>query len=252
MLISGFFIVVIFLAIMGIVLFIGGFIILRKKRLIENIPTSKIRSLAMGLVEIVGQVVPVKNKILKSPFSERDCVYYRYTIQEYRRSGKNSHWVTIKKGERKELFYLKDDTGMVLVDPAGASIEVARDNELHSGMGEDPPESVVRFLAANNIAFEGLLGLNKTMRYSESYIAPDDNLYIMGTADENPYADDPMAVQGAEDAMIRKGTQEKMYYISDKQERDILRGLSLKISVCIGIGSLCLIIGILGVIEMLI
>ena len=39
---------------------------LREKRLIENILTSKIRSIAMGLVEIFGEVVPTEEKILKA------------------------------------------------------------------------------------------------------------------------------------------------------------------------------------------
>ena len=74
----------------GFSLFIWGFLSFRWKRLIENIPTSKIRSIAMGLVEISGRVVKSKNNNLKSPFSQNDCVYYKCTIEEYRRSGKHS------------------------------------------------------------------------------------------------------------------------------------------------------------------
>ena len=58
----------------GLFLFWKGFSWLKQKRLIENIPTSKIRSIAMGLVEIYGEVVPTQEKILKSPFTNKDCV----------------------------------------------------------------------------------------------------------------------------------------------------------------------------------
>ena len=175
-----------FMFLIGIALFAVGLYFYKKKQLIADTPTSKIRSIAMGLVEIFGQVIPIKERLFKSPFTDKECVYYQFTIEEYRSSGKNSHWVTIKKGEQRGLFYLKDDTGMVLIDPTGAKIEARRDFEYQSGLGKDPPEQVIRFLTANNLAHEGFFGLNKTMRYQETIIVPDDTLYIMGTAGENP------------------------------------------------------------------
>jgi len=143
-----------FLILAGIVCFALGLYFFKKKQLIQDTPTSKIRSIAMGLVEIFGQVLPIKGRIFKSPFTDKDCVYYQYTIEEYRSSGKNSHWVTIKKGEQKDLFYLKDDTGTILIDPAGAKIEAKKDFEYQSGLGKDPPEQVIRFLTAQNVSHE--------------------------------------------------------------------------------------------------
>jgi hypothetical protein len=229
----------------GILLFGVGFYVYKKKQLIEDTPTSKIRSLAMGLVELFGQVIPIPERLFKSPFTEKDCVYYQFTVEEYVSSGKSSHWETIKKGEKRILFYLKDDTGMVLVDPTGASIEATRDFDCESGHGRDPPESVVRFLTANNIAYEGFFGANKTMRYRENIIVPNQNLYIMGTADENPFANDPGANQGLPYTIIRKGAQEKMFFISDKKERDILREFNMKIVGAIVLGLLLFILGLL-------
>ena len=213
----------------GFSLFIWGFLSFRWKRLIENIPTSKIRSIAMGLVEISGRVVKSKNNNLKSPFSQNDCVYYKCTIEEYRRSGKHSSWVTIFKDEKSDLFYLKDDTGIVLIDPKKAKIDIPKDNRFESRMGMDPPESVKYFLRQNSIAFEGFLfGINKTMRYTEWYIAPNDKLYIMGTASDNQYVKEASAEKGVEDVMINKGKNEKFFYISDRGERSVLRRFSLK------------------------
>ncbi|HNV24299.1 MAG TPA: hypothetical protein PKH98_05360, partial [Candidatus Omnitrophota bacterium] len=78
----------------GVFIFFGGFQSLRRKRKIENIPTSTIRGLALGLVELVGKAK--KNKILhKSPLTKTDCDFYRYQIERYQSSGKSSRWVTI-------------------------------------------------------------------------------------------------------------------------------------------------------------
>lgn len=231
-----------FLILVGSVLFIVGVYFHKRKRLIADTPTSKIRSLAMGLVEIFGQVIPLQNKVFKSPFTDNDCVYYRYTIEEYKSSGKNSHWVTIKKEEQRTLFYLKDDTGEVLIDPTGAQIDAKKDFEFQSSLGKDPPQQVIRFLTTHHLSHEGFLGLNKTMRYQETIIAPNDSLYIMGTAGENPYKKEGQ-VHNVESIMIQKGTLEKHYYISDKPEKQILTQLSLATYGTAGCGIILIIIG---------
>lgn len=230
------------LILVGIVLFIVGVYFHKRKRLIADTPTSKIRSLAMGLVEIFGQVIPVKNNVFKSPFTDNDCVYYRYTVEEYKSSGKNSHWVTVKKEEQRTLFYLKDETGMVLVEPTGAQIDAKKDFEFQSSLGKDPPEQVIRFLTAHHLSHEGFLGLNKTMRYQETIIAPNDSLYIMGTAGANPHKKEGQT-DHVESIMIQKGAIEKHYYISDKPEKQILTQLTLVAYITAGCGITLIIIG---------
>jgi E3 Ubiquitin ligase len=131
----------------------------------------------------------------------------------------------LRKGSRA-VFYLKDDTGMVLIDPTGAKIETRKDFEYQSGLRRDPPEQVIRFLATNNLAHEGFLGLNKTMRYLETIIVPDENLYIIGTAGENPLNKEEVE-NHVDSIMIQKGKYEKQYYISDKSEKQILKNLSI-------------------------
>ena len=84
-----------FLILIGIVFFAIGLYFYKKKQLIADTPTSKIRSIAIGLVEIFGQVIPIQERVVKSPFTDKDCVYYNYKIEEYRSNGKNSSWVTM-------------------------------------------------------------------------------------------------------------------------------------------------------------
>lgn len=209
----------------GLYLFFSSLLSLKRKMLIENTPTSKIRSLAMGLVEVYGEVVPAQGKILKSPFSNSDCVYCRYTVEEYRSSGKSHYWAVVDSGEHGAYFFLRDDTGVVLVNPTGAEVDIPMDFEYDSSLGKDPPERVKLFLKSAGIGFEGLFGINKTMRYREYLIAPRDKLYVMGTAGDNPFVEDATAVQGVADIMIRRGGHEKIYYIADKPEKRVLDGL---------------------------
>jgi hypothetical protein len=209
----------------GLFGFIMGLRYLFFRRMIENIPTSKVRSIAMGLVEVYGKVVPVK--MLKSPFSGKDCVYYRYQIEELHSDGKRSYWVTVRKEDGSTPFLLKDETGSVIVDCTGASVDIKLDSRFESGMGHDPPSQVLSFLKANKIAHDSFLGFNKHMRYTEWFIAPEDKLYIMGTA-----AESRSGIPGprhTENIVIRKGENDKTFYVSDKSEKEILSSLRWKI-----------------------
>jgi len=220
------------MSIVGIVLFISGFFKLKRKKLIESTPTSKIRSLSMGLVEIYGEVIPITKNILISPFSKKNCVYYKYKIEELRRSGKHSKWVTVKFEEKQNLFYFKDETGIVLVDPAQAKVDIDTNFFVNSGMGKEPPENIKEFLRANNIGFKGFLGINKAMRFSEKYIEPGEKLYIMGAAVDNPYVSEG-TLTGTADVMIGKSEYEKILLISDKQEKNIIKSLNKSINLYI-------------------
>ena len=213
----------------GIYFFFKGFKWLKQKKTIENIPTSKIRSIAMGLVEIFGKIVTYDEKSMLSPFSRKKCIYYKYTIEEFRKTGKSSHWVTVDNGEKSVPFYLKDNTGKVLVDPAGANIDIPKDTEFMSGIGRNPPTVVKSFLKINSLNFETSLGFNRNMRYREYFIEPGEELYVMGTAGDNPYFENTTSSKNEEDIMIQKGNNKQFYYISDKSEHEVLKNFRWKI-----------------------
>lgn len=212
--------------IVGIILFIAGLKWFGYKRLIENIPTSKIRSIAMGLVEIFGKVVSIENNLLNSPFSETDCVYYKYTIERWVKRGDKHYWRIVSSGKTSLPFKLEDDTGLVLIDPVGASIDI-HSTTYTSGAGEDPAFIIQKFLNSNNLKYEGFFGINYRMRYRESIIVPGENLYIIGSATDNPFKDDGTAQHSAEDIMIHRG-KGSLYHISQKPEKGVIRKYLLK------------------------
>jgi hypothetical protein len=210
----------------GIALFFLGFRWLKHKRLIENTPTSKVRSIAMGVVEIFGSVLAAEKKILKSPFTAKDCVYYSYQIEELRSNGKHTYWATIKKGSEKVHFFLKDNTGEVLVDPEKAKVDVPVSFRCESKWGKDPPKEVMDFLRKTGINFESLFGINKTMRFTEIMIPISQPLYIFGTAGDNPFVEEGTAKKNEQDIMIQKGND--IYLISTKQEKDLVKSFAWK------------------------
>ena len=93
----------------------------------DNTPTSKIRSLAMGMVEIKGMTERAYNLI--SPITMVPCVYYR--LRKYRRSRKHGQqtiggWDLIDEYDCGPVpFYLRDETGKVTVNPEGARVSPA-------------------------------------------------------------------------------------------------------------------------------
>src|SRR2546422_95745 len=145
-----------FLAGGGLIVF--GFIVLRRKRLLENVPTSRIRSVAMGFAELAGRA---KNRTpLAAPFSDIPCVYYRFLVEEERQGRRGREWTTIDKGQSSDPFYLQDETGALLVDPSGAETGLERSfRRVECG--------------------EGWFGRRK--RVSEWWIVPGQKLFVAGT-----------------------------------------------------------------------
>ncbi len=147
----------------GLLVLTYAFSVWKEKRLIENIPTSKVRSLAMGLVEVKGAARP--KAVLKSPITGTACAYYRYKIEKYVRSGRSSHWSVVDQGASTNYFYVEDDTGRILADPVDADVQVGRD---YQWTGTKPGS--------------GWLGLGgDKMRYSEWWIVEGEPVYVIGT-----------------------------------------------------------------------
>src|SRR2546429_4904509 len=93
----------------GLGLFVYGFRLLQRRRLILDTPFSRIRSAAMGMVELSG--LAVGPYTMPAPVTGRPCYYYRTKVSEFKQSGKNKEWVTVA-GECLHLpFFLDDNTG---------------------------------------------------------------------------------------------------------------------------------------------
>src|SRR5262249_50817472 len=103
----------------GLWLFVRAFRDFRTRRLIENTPTARIRSMAMGLVEINGEVVQRSEHL--APFSGRPCAYWQVDIAT---RGRNNTWSIVHRNASGSPFFVQDDTGLALVYPQGADCRV--------------------------------------------------------------------------------------------------------------------------------
>ena len=111
--------------IIGSVLFQFGFKRMSELQLICNIPRSKIRSVAVGIVEVSGRIV--SKYLLTAPYSKSQCVYSQCELQEYRKfkdldSTISYQWERVSSQMHKIPFWIKDETGQIMVDPDGAEV----------------------------------------------------------------------------------------------------------------------------------
>lgn len=145
----------------------GGFHFLRLKRRMENTPTSKTRSLAMGLVEVHGRAR--RKYALVSPMSQLPCAYYR--LRRYRRDRNNRWRLSSSKDSGHVSFYLEDDTGRVLVDPQRATVS--------------PRNRQQGFGGQQNLLLDRASHIDRDEKWVEETIAEGTRLYILGQATEN-------------------------------------------------------------------
>lgn len=110
----------------------------RRRRLVENLPTSKTTGIFIGLVEVKGTAESASP--LTSFLAEQPCVHYEWSVEEHwsrtvtetytdseghtqTRTRHESGWTTVASGGEMIPFYLQDDCGVVLVRPDGAKLE---------------------------------------------------------------------------------------------------------------------------------
>lgn len=119
---------VVFLGISTVAAFYFAFRFLRHTRLIEDTPTSKVRSAAQGYVELEGTTRVLESGDVLSALTKTPCVWWAYDIAK-RVKTKNGHsWSSIKKDTSLEPFQLEDDTGRCVVNPAGAEVVTQHDS----------------------------------------------------------------------------------------------------------------------------
>ena len=166
----------------GLHFFVAGFQLLARKRLLLATPTSRIRSAALGLVEVNGMAAGPRTML--APITGNPCFLYHTTAWQ-QREGKKNDWEKVAEETLHLPFFLDDTTGRVLIEPLGADLDLHRDFReeyavsLFSGLDDIPPR-VSAFLYRHGVASK------RGLRIEERSIKPEDALFITGTLMENP------------------------------------------------------------------
>ncbi len=218
----------------GLGLCIYGWMVHQRKCVITSIPTSRIRSLALGLVEIEGLAQPVEH-LLSSPFSGLPCVFFSYAVEEHVGSGKRARWETIAKDISEQPFFVRDTTEQVLVIPLGAELILPDERTYRNNWLGALPPTAIDGLNRLGISTEAWIG-NKTLRCRESFIQPDEQVYVLGTAQEHLGATERVEHSAR---LYIGNSRDHEFIISNRSEKDLLSRLQWHV-LAYGAGGLAL------------
>ena len=187
------------------------------KRTVEDVPTSKVKGVFFGLNEVKGSVM--SDAPLQTYLTEKPSVWYEWSISEHwkkteryrdkdgnQKTRTKSGWRKVDSGGSFQSFFLKDDTGELLIEPEGPKV--------------DAP-STMSFSCSPTDPFYYEKGPDRSIansthrrRFSERSLTPNDELYILGPAKLRQEVAKPMIAQSKE---------AKYYFISTKSESQIIR-----------------------------
>jgi hypothetical protein len=181
-------------AVMGVVWFIKGFKELKVKRTIQNIPTSKIKTGAVGTdVEIKGNIVTEKERLVTAPISGKQCIIYHIEIQVERRRKNSTYWATIDQFYSHKGFFVDDQSGataLVLVEGARINRKGKTDNYyFNSSNLDEMPDTLRKSLTTNQYKLKKFKLKKSSWLLSSKYrllewcFMPNEEVYILGHAE---------------------------------------------------------------------
>ncbi len=140
----------------GAAIFCYSLLLLYYKRVVENTPTSKIRSHAMGMTELTGRTRPYYD--LRTTHTLTRCIFFICRYYKYQRIDNAHQWrLTRTVSSGKLPFYIEDDTGRVLVNPKGAYYSLSRSRQ--TVRGRFIPDLAIRLDDPNTRVIEDLIAI---------------------------------------------------------------------------------------------
>lgn len=210
---------------------------MRLRRLVRELPTCKAKGVFVGQVEMKGDAV--SEVPLESFLAEAPCVWYEYLVEEHwrrvrvetytdskgnvrTRTRVDTGWETVASDQAEQSFFLTDDTGEVLVHPAGAKVEPVQVFSRQCSMGDA--------LYYGKGPSGSVSGSTHERRFTERAVPVGQRLYLLGTARERA---DCAAAEVA-----KAGFSEDVFLISCRSEEEIASSSGWK-SWLFPVGGLC-------------
>jgi hypothetical protein len=106
------------LVVVGLILFIFGFVKYREYRVLADTPQIPIRSVSMGLSHVAG--TSTGGQPLTSPLTQVPCYYYEVRVEKKVKRDNQETWEETHKERAEVPFYVQDETGYILVNPQNA------------------------------------------------------------------------------------------------------------------------------------
>ncbi len=208
------------LGLLSLAALIGSLHFMRERRLLADIPTCKAAGVYIGLVEVKGTAET--DAPLESPLAKSRCVWHRHEVKEHWRKttverdkdGKprtktETGWTTVGGATSADAFYVRDDTGAVLLRPEGADVEAVPtldrtcrpEDPMYYGLG---PASAVEHSTHER-------------RFTERVVPLHAPLYVVGQARER---EDVVAPEIAADKRA------PLFLVSTRTEEQVGRSLT--------------------------
>lgn len=248
------------LLVLGGILFIIGVIVTlvnlknfqRRQRIIATPTTPIAQAPGNNLVEIKGRIAPSEQGVLQTPFSGRHAVWCRVTVQELRSSGRNTYWHTVLTEIDQRHFMVDDGSGqMARIVPNGANVMLDKLNVASSGTFNDAHPHLDAFLQSRGLKSTSWLGLNKSMRYEEEVLSPNDPLYALGPSRRDagpPVHDGYRMVPGSQLSMFHGTGPAGELLLTNKTEEQLTSKLLTGFVVGIVMAGLGLLGGLVGLV----
>ena len=154
----------------------------KKLRLIEDMPTSLIRSASQGFTELVG-VGKLLAEPLVSPLTSLPCLWWRYNIERYEKGDGDEAgaWTSVKRQTSEMPFNIDDGTGLCQVFPAGAELS-SRHKHRWYGNSLNPNQHFIGKPSGSSTYLNRLAlgGFGRRYRFTEYLILDGDPLYVLG------------------------------------------------------------------------
>jgi hypothetical protein len=212
-------VVLVIMGVIALLCLLAAFRSLRRKRLIDDLPTSKTRGVFIGLAELKGTAE--SETPLTSYMAGTRCVQYAWQVDEqwsrivtetytdakgisHTRTRTETGWTRVDGGHESPPFYLQDDTGVIRIIPEHANI-----NGVTTFNQTVTPGNSLYFLKGPAVE---IANSTHRRRFHETALPIHAMLYIVGQARERQ---DAVAVEIAYDKSA------PIFLISNRTEKQI-------------------------------